>query len=181
MVLRPVGVVDAVVDRSVHRLEGDLLGHAGSDDPPRPLPRCGLVPTRVLPVVAAHVEGVVDRDRPYPRRGAVRHPILTERRDVQVIGLSDLAQIVFRPCDHCRFSLKTWLAPAQRPLSGSSHSGYRAPSTLMLEEARSISRRSSGVSSTSAAPRFSSRRCNLVVPGIGTIHGFFASSHASTI
>jgi hypothetical protein len=26
-------------------------------------------------------------------------------------------------------------------------------------------------SSTSAAPRFSSRRCNLVVPGIGTIHG----------
>ena len=28
---------------------------------------------------------------------------------------------------------------------------------------------------------FSSRRCNLVVPGIGTIHGFCASSHASAI
>ena len=28
---------------------------------------------------------------------------------------------------------------------------------------------------------FSSRRCNLVVPGIGTIHGFWASSQASAI
>ncbi len=28
---------------------------------------------------------------------------------------------------------------------------------------------------------FSSRRCNLVVPGIGTIHGFCASSQASAI
>ena len=34
-------------------------------------------------------------------------------------------------------------------------------------------------SSSSAAPRFSSRRCSLVVPGIGTIHGFCASSQAS--
>ena len=38
-----------------------------------------------------------------------------------------------------------------------------------------------GVSSTSAAPRFSSRRCSFVVPGIGTIHGFCARSHASAI
>src|SRR5258708_17492346 len=44
----------------------------------------------------------------------------------------------------------------------------------MFEEALSMSLRSSGVSSTSAAPRFSSRRCSLVVPGIGAIHGFFA-------
>jgi len=28
---------------------------------------------------------------------------------------------------------------------------------------------------------FSSRRCSLVVPGIGTIHGFWAKSHASAI
>jgi hypothetical protein len=28
---------------------------------------------------------------------------------------------------------------------------------------------------------FSSSRCRLVVPGIGTIHGFCASSHASAI
>src|SRR5260221_14107800 len=112
MVLRSVGVVDAVVDRSVHRIEGDLLRHAGSDDPPRLLPRCGLVPTRVLPVVAAHVEGVVDRDGPNPRRGAVRPPVRTERCDVQVICLSDLAQLVFWPCDHCGFSFETWHAPA---------------------------------------------------------------------
>src|SRR6267142_145631 len=31
------------------------------------------------------------------------------------------------------------------------------------------------------SPLFSSRRDNLVVPGIGTIHGFCASSHASAI
>ena len=50
-----------------------------------------------------------------------------------------------------------------------------------LETAASIAPRSPGVSSTSAAPRFSSSRCSFVVPGIGTIHGFCASSHASAI
>lgn len=42
-----------------------------------------------------------------------------------------------------------------------------APSTLIFEAALSMSRRSSGVSSTAAAPMFSSRRSSLVVPGIG--------------
>ena len=42
-------------------------------------------------------------------------------------------------------------------------------------------RRSAAVSSMSAAPRFSSRRCSFVVPGIGTIQGFRASSQASAI
>ena len=37
------------------------------------------------------------------------------------------------------------------------------------------------MSSNRAAPRFSSSRCSFVVPGIGTIHGFCASSHASAI
>ena len=37
------------------------------------------------------------------------------------------------------------------------------------------------MSSRSAAARFSSRRCIFVVPGIGTIHGFWASSQASAI
>ena len=37
------------------------------------------------------------------------------------------------------------------------------------------------VSSTSAAAMFSSRRCSLVVPGIGTIHGFWARIQASAI
>ena len=44
-----------------------------------------------------------------------------------------------------------------------------------------MSRRSSGVSSTASAPMFSSRRFSFVVPGIGTIHGFCASSQASAI
>jgi hypothetical protein len=78
MVLRPVGVVDAVVDRSVHRLKGDLLRHGGGDDPPGLLPHRGLVPTVILPVVAAHVEGAIDRDGPNPRRGAVRLSVLTD-------------------------------------------------------------------------------------------------------
>ncbi len=37
------------------------------------------------------------------------------------------------------------------------------------------------MSSTATAPMFSSRRCSFVVPGIGTIHGFWASSQASAI
>ena len=69
----------------------------------------------------------------------------------------------------------------QRPTSCCRCSGYRAPCTVILETALSISRRSSAVSSTAAAPMFSSRRCSFVVPGIGTIHGFCASSQASAI
>jgi hypothetical protein len=51
----------------------------------------------------------------------------------------------------------------------------------MFEAALLISRRSSAVSSIATAPMFSSRRCSFVVPGIGTIHGFWASSQASAI
>jgi hypothetical protein len=41
--------------------------------------------------------------------------------------------------------------------------------------------RSSRVSFTLAPPRFSSSRWTFVVAGIGRIHGFWASSHASAI
>ena len=41
--------------------------------------------------------------------------------------------------------------------------------------------RSPDVSSTPAAPMFSSSRCGFVVPGIGTIHGFCANSQAIAI
>ena len=37
------------------------------------------------------------------------------------------------------------------------------------------------ISSIATAPMFSSRRWSFVVPGMGTIHGFCASSHASAI
>ena len=60
------------------------------------------------------------------------------------------------------------MTAAQRPTLRSRCSGYRAPCTVICEAALSISRRSSGVSSTSAAPMFSSSRCSFVVPGIGT-------------
>jgi hypothetical protein len=39
----------------------------------------------------------------------------------------------------------------------------------------------SAVRSTAAAAMFSSSRCSLVVPGIGTIHGFWANSQAIAI
>ena len=52
---------------------------------------------------------------------------------------------------------------------------------MIFEAAPSISRKSSDVSLIASEPLFSSRRDNLVVPGIGTIHGFCASSHASAI
>jgi len=70
---------------------------------------------------------------------------------------------------------------AQRPTSRCRCSGYRAPCTVILETARSMSRRSSVVSSMPAAAMFSSSRCSFVVPGIGTIHAFWASSQASAI
>src|SRR4051794_24361514 len=51
----------------------------------------------------------------------------------------------------------------------------------MGASAASMSRRSSAVRAMSAAARFSSRRWRLVVPGIGTIQGFCASSQAKAI
>ena len=59
----------------------------------------------------------------------------------------------------------------QRPTSCCRWSGYRAPTTLILATAPAMSARSAGVRSIAAALMFSSRRCSLVVPGIGTIHG----------
>ena len=44
-----------------------------------------------------------------------------------------------------------------------------------------MARRSCCVSSIVTAPIFSSRRCSFVVPGMGTIQGFWASSQASAI
>ena len=77
---------------------------------------------------------------------------------------------------HLRKGQVTILTPtlptAQRPVICCRCSGYRAPCTVILETASSISRISAGLSSIVAAPMFSSRRCSFVVPGIGTIHGF---------
>ncbi len=70
------------------------------------------------------------------------------------------------------------------PLSGRSISemlGVARPWMSTWAVAPAISARSSDVSSISVAPRFSSRRLSLRVPGIGTIQGFWASSQASAI
>src|SRR5260370_40667111 len=61
-ILLPVRVVEEIVDGPVHRLESDFLRQAGSSDPPCLLPHRRLIPTRVLPVVRAHVESAVNCD-----------------------------------------------------------------------------------------------------------------------
>src|SRR5207245_825476 len=52
-------------------------------------------------------------------------------------------------------------------------SEYRPPCTVIWEAALSMSPRSPSVSSTAAAATFSCKRCLFVVPGIGTIQGFW--------
>src|SRR6266566_1577015 len=52
---------------------------------------------------------------------------------------------------------------------------------VICEAALSIARRSSALSAIAVAAMFSSRRASFVVPGIGTIHGFRASSQASAV
>src|SRR5437667_4503029 len=80
-VLSSVRVVYAVIDGSVDRLERDFFRHASRVDPTSLFPYCRLVPTRLLPVVTAHVEFIINDDRPNPCRRAVRLPVLSKRRD----------------------------------------------------------------------------------------------------
>src|SRR5438270_10164294 len=61
-VLRPVRVVDPVVDRPLHGLESDFLCQTGRGDPTRLLAHGGLVPTGAVSVVGTHVEGAVNSD-----------------------------------------------------------------------------------------------------------------------
>ena len=69
----------------------------------------------------------------------------------------------------------------QRSTIFNTASGKRSPRIAIFETAALISARSSCISWMFTAPRFSSRRCSFVVPGIGTIQGFCASSQASAI
>ncbi|SFS03359.1 hypothetical protein SAMN05421771_0769 [Granulicella pectinivorans] len=55
------------------------------------------------------------------------------------------------------------------------------PSTFTTEETSSSARTSSTLSANVAQPRSSSSRETLVVRGVGRIHAFLASSHASAI
>src|SRR5215213_2547881 len=78
-VFRPVGLIDAVVDRPADRLESDFPCHPRGRDPARPLPERRLTPARVAPVVGTHIKAVVNRDGPNPGWSAVRHPVLAEQ------------------------------------------------------------------------------------------------------
>ena len=80
-----------------------------------------------------------------------------------------------------RFASGVRRQECDRSVSLSRLSEYRAPRTVIFEVALLMSRISSGASSKDAAPRFSSRRCSLVGPGIGTIHGFWDSSQARAV
>ena len=51
----------------------------------------------------------------------------------------------------------------------------------ILESASFKLSKSKLVSSISEAPKFSSNLCNFLVPGMGTIHGFWANIHANAI
>jgi hypothetical protein len=70
---------------------------------------------------------------------------------------------------------------ASRPTIGMCCGAYRSLSTSIREAASVIALRSVSVSSILPAPIFSSSRWSLVVPGIGTIGGRWARSHASAI
>src|SRR6516162_5605418 len=101
-VFRAVGIVDAVVELSVYRLEGNFLRYARSGDSPRLLPQRGLVPSRVFAVVRAHIERAVDDDRPYPCERAIGLAVFAQRRDMQIVGLGDAFKFFFQPCRHFR-------------------------------------------------------------------------------
>ena len=70
---------------------------------------------------------------------------------------------------------------SQRSIICCMASGYRSPIRVISSAAALIAARSSGVSSASTAPRFSSSRSSRRVPGMGTIHGCWARSQASAI
>lgn len=102
-----------------------------------------------------------------------------EEQRIVVAGILNFDDIL-DPADKSVRATRT-VALNYNPVIFCKCSGYRSPSTDIFEAALSISRRSSPVSWTASEPMFSSRRDNLVVPGIGTIHGFCASSQASAI
>ena len=104
-------------------------------------------------------------DNPDRHRFAQR-AVASARGDLQFFCSCDLVKLFARPHRHRQSpdqlrSLPSLHCVDQRPVLFSSSSGYRAPSIVIFEAALSISRRSSDVSSTAAAPMFSSRRVQL--------------------
>jgi hypothetical protein len=85
----------------------------------------------------------------------VRHANASDRAETRPHLRVELPLFLRCYCSYLDCSSR--LTAAQRPVGCSRCSGYRAPCTVIFEAASSISRRSSGVSSTATAPMFSSR------------------------
>src|SRR3954465_11573943 len=81
-----VSFVDLIVNRSVDRIELNVLRHAGGGDPSGLLAHRCFVPARCRTVVRPNVHSVIDDNGPNPRWSAVRVSVIPKRRDVQVIG-----------------------------------------------------------------------------------------------
>ncbi len=77
--------------------------------------------------------------------------------------------------------IRHFLSGASTSEKFSTKSGRRCPLTSNARIAELSSVSSSDVNLTSAAPLLSSKCAICVVPGIGTIQGFCANSHASAI
>lgn len=80
-----------------------------------------------------------------------------------------------------RFAKPRFFGGASTPEKTSTASGRRCPRISIALTAEFSSVSSAGVNRTPAAPLFSSMCAIWVVPGIGTIQGFYAISHASAI
>src|SRR3954471_22620965 len=99
-ILRPIGVVDAIVHRAVKRFEHDGLCHTSRSNSAGLLSNGRLIPAGLLAVVAPNVQPVIDDNGPDPGRRPVGHAVLAERRDVQIVRFRDPAQFLGFPF-HC--------------------------------------------------------------------------------
>src|SRR3954447_19050096 len=100
-VLGAVGPVDLVDDRVIGVLDGNLALDAGGGDVGAVAGPGDAVPGAAGSVGGADVDVVADTDGP-DRRRAAQLAVAAHRRDVQLVGAFDAAQLVFGPAVHHR-------------------------------------------------------------------------------
>ena len=151
-----------VIDAKLANIEFDI-GDMTSPDDPLPKPELEALSTKVYREIRRRKIEIRDDKLVMLMDSLSSVPFALERlgRIRGEVRESDCANRAVRLLDLDHRPVILWRC-----------SGYRSPSTVILEAALSTSRRSSDVSLISSEPMFSSRRDNLVVPGIGTIHGF---------
>src|ERR1700676_368498 len=176
----------AVVAGTVRITRVGLVGELGGQHEPVAAPFEQLAEDGFRRPVGVDVGGVddiaasVSEQFQHPRAdiwGRPPTPIFTEGHGAQRHLRDPHAGVTQKPVTH-DIPLLLWMDNGHyRLMAFSCCAEYRAPRISISATAASICCRSSGVSSIRSAPRFSSRRCTLVVPGIGAIHGFCANSH----